>query len=308
MPIKQLLTLITLSISILSLSQAEDSLYTDINKEDTIILESSRKKKKAPYMKRIGRWSWIPGGGQVVNKKYHKAPFYAAGIGFLGYSYWQKHREYRTLNANLNNLFDSDPNTINTSGIDSVFIPERLKELNTQRGLLLFATGIAWGLSMADANLDAQRKLKPEEDHRPKRSAFYSALLPGLGQAFNKKYWKIPMIYGAAYYLLYSYNGYSNLFQGYNTSYIQKINNIPLTNTLHDQASSTTLNQLAEKYRKKRERMIIYSFLLYAANIIDASVDSHLKDFSISDSIDIALTPLQANNQYFMGMSMGLKF
>lgn len=292
------------------MSQIEDSSYLDLDslKEDSIVYTPPKPKRQAlPYQKKINHWSLVPGAGQWINKKYHKVPIFLGAMSYMVYKQREAHSLYKNLNQNLENLFDDNPLTINNSGIDSVFIPEHLKAYNMERSLYFFGSMLIYGLNIADARLDAQIKLFPEKNYRPQRAAMYSAMVPGLGQIYNKKYWKLPLLYGGAAGLGYYYYINNESFEIFNTAYIQKKNNISeenWTNPEYFEVSQSQLERLSEKYRKQREQSMLYIILLYAGNVIDATVDAHLSDFNINESIDISFVPMQTQNNLTFGLNV----
>lgn len=133
--------------------------------------------------------------------------------------------------------------------------------------------------------------------HSPAKATIMSAVLPGLGQVYNKKYWKVPVVYAAigisvSYYLKFQnkYQQYRRAYIDYNdrddnTNYWKTMNfppNIDLPNTL-------TRNK--DQYRTWRDWAIVAVGLSYALNIIDANVDAHLMDFSLDDNISLNIQP-----------------
>ncbi len=148
---------------------------------------------------------------------------------------------------------------------------------------------------------------------RPRRAALLSAVLPGLGQAYNHKYWKIPVIYagmGAFGYLFIAnnkeYNYYrKNLVAVYDDD----------ASTINTSGySGEQLQLLKVQYRKNRDFGIIGMSLIYIFNIIDANVDGHLKTFDVSDDLSIHIDPWQATYrnglgvQTVTGLSLKLNF
>ncbi len=126
--------------------------------------------------------------------------------------------------------------------------------------------------------------------HSPKKAAIMSALLPGLGQAYNKKYWKIPIIYGglalSGYYLRDNIQNI-NL---YKDAFIAEIDGDP--NTVNNTGFNTEgLNKLIDKYTQWRDLSYIALGIIYILNIVDASVDAHLMYFDVSDDISMRITP-----------------
>lgn len=147
-------------------------------------------------------------------------------------------------------------------------------------------------------------RLFPAE-HSPKAAGIASAVLPGLGQAYNRKYWKIPIIYAglatAGYFIYYNYTIYSNFQKAYelrndgdtstNLSSFD-VWYITSTQTIYtDGYESTQLSELSNIYRRSTDLSIIIAAGIYALNIIDAVVDAHLFRFDVSDNLSMNLQP-----------------
>ncbi len=157
--------------------------------------------------------------------------------------------------------------------------------------------------------------LEQELTHSPRKATIYSAMLPGLGQAYNGKYWKIPVIYagfGAIGYFIKWNNDNYHLFrtgyqhlkddnpetQGYLKIEAVRRNNYDLSNPNHFNTLEEGLLRQKDYYRRNRDLLIISFLGFYGLNIIDASVDAHLFDFDISDDLTLNWEPsmLQRNN------------
>jgi len=109
---------------------------------------------------------------------------------------------------------------------------------------------------------------------KPSKSAFYSAILPGLGQAYNKDYWKIPLVYGALGSGIYFYDFNNNKYHTYRTAY--KLKKLGQEND-YPNISLETLER-AQKYHKKyRDLSILVTTGLYVLQIVEASVDAHIQ-------------------------------
>jgi len=145
------------------------------------------------------------------------------------------------------------------------------------------------------------------------KAALYSAVLPGLGQAYNKKYWKIPLIYGGAaamgYYISFSHDRYTT----FRTLLFAESDQDP--NTINDtELSEETLRRNTDDWRRNRDLMIGLLVLLYFLNIADAHVDAHLKEFDINEDLVLQLKPAfteietPVNRTQMIGLSLNLKF
>lgn len=160
--------------------------------------------------------------------------------------------------------------------------------------------------------------------HNPKKATIYSAVLPGLGQAYNKKYWKIPIVYagiGTIYYIADmngdSYRDYRDAFD-YKAGL--KTNVDKETIELANRYSSENLISIRDYYRRNMELSWIIMAIWYGVNIIDACVDAHFFEYDIGDDLTLKVEPMiQTNYAYWeqgtgngygsnYGISMKLKF
>ena len=136
-----------------------------------------------------------------------------------------------------------------------------------------------------------------KEKHSAHKATLYSAVLPGLGQAYNKKYWKVPLVYagfGALGYMVYSNNlEYQLIVKAYDYRMAYGENSDePIPNEYAESdLSNADIIKFKDYYRKERERSIIYTTLWYFLNIIDASVDAHLFEFDVSDNLSLKMEP-----------------
>lgn len=115
----------------------------------------------------------------------------------------------------------------------------------------------------------------------PSRAAFYSAVLPGLGQAYNKKYWKIPIVYAAIGTGVYFVVDNQKEYDRYQTAYKQRISGRPdeFDGTGDNpNISEAGLIRAQEVLKKNRDLALFITIGLYALNIIEANVDAHLDD------------------------------
>ncbi len=120
--------------------------------------------------------------------------------------------------------------------------------------------------------------------HPPKKAAIFSAILPGLGQAYNKKYWKIPIIYtGLGVSGWFIYNNHLN-YKLYKKEYIFRLNNnLQPENQELSGYSQEQLRILINQYHRWRDFSIAAAVVIYSLNIIDALVDGYLWRFDADD-------------------------
>lgn len=143
-----------------------------------------------------------------------------------------------------------------------------------------------------------------------RKASIMSACLPGLGQAYNKKYWKIPVIYVALGGL--GYWGITNQTQLKFYSNNLRFENDENPATLNTSGySSDQLITQKRYYRKYRDIAVIAGILVYLINIVDANVDAHLKTFDVSDDLSLYVKPysnLDYNNKLQAGLTLKLNF
>lgn len=141
--------------------------------------------------------------------------------------------------------------------------------------------------------------------YSPRLAMAMSAVLPGSGQIYNKKYWKVPIIYIGGGALVYS--------TLYNTKYYiefrDAFNSTEGGYGVGDFAlySSDQLKSIKDQYRRYRDMSIIGLGLLYVLNIVDVAVDGYLFDYDISDDLSLRIEPNVIQNQYRADQQIGLK-
>jgi len=137
------------------------------------------------------------------------------------------------------------------------------------------------------------------KDHSPKKAIYYSAAFPGLGQIYNKKYWKTPIIYGGFIGLGILINFNNKNYQLFKKDFITVSNtDSTISKSYKGPYTSTQLIVLKDFYRRNRDLSIIGVVILYAANIIDAYVDAELKAFDVSDDLSLRVKPYYTPNLF----------
>jgi hypothetical protein len=129
----------------------------------------------------------------------------------------------------------------------------------------------------------------------PKLATLRSALIPGWGQAYNKKYWKIPIIYGAlgttAGIFFYNLKTYKLLRRAFTL----RSDNDPANDILIDPRFSVLSTQSIRTYRNSYRQNIDYSVLFFlifwGLNVVDATVDAHLKAFDVGNDLSLKIKP-----------------
>ena len=147
---------------------------------------------------------------------------------------------------------------------------------------------------------------KKKKKHSPRKAAFRSAVLPGWGQAYNKKYWKIPIVYGAlgttAAIFLFNLETYKSLKQAY--IYIR--DTIPSNDVLIESRfrnlSPESIRTYRNSFRQNVDYSVLFFFVFWGLNVVDATVDGHLKAFDVSGDITLKIKP--RFNQNLAGISL----
>ncbi len=117
----------------------------------------------------------------------------------------------------------------------------------------------------------------------PAKAAFYSAILPGLGQAYNKKYWKIPLVYGAMGTSIYFYIDSNKKYQEYRDAYKKRLAGSP--DPEYAFLDDGRLISAQRFYQRNRDLSLLLTGLFYILNIVDANVDAHLMQFNVNDKL-----------------------
>ncbi len=153
----------------------------------------------------------------------------------------------------------------------------------------------------------------------PKKAMVLALICPGAGQVYNKKYWKLPILYVGAGVLAYFWVTNQQLYKEFETQYTTQYANVQANPTYTfvyfseaTQSYYTSVGQLSSErdtYRRYRDFSIAGSVALYAVSILDAYVDAHLKDFDLSPDLSFSVKPLfYKNNATFVtGLSLNFK-
>ncbi|MAR39600.1 MAG: hypothetical protein CMD22_02755 [Flavobacteriales bacterium] len=128
---------------------------------------------------------------------------------------------------------------------------------------------------------------KIQKEKSPKKAALYSAILPGAGQVYTKKYWKVPIVYGGIVTSFYFINENNSKYIEYREAAL--LSNETGENQLGYNYSE--LKTLKEYYRRNRDVSYFIFVGVYILNIVDASVNAHLFSFDVSDDISMNIQP-----------------
>jgi hypothetical protein len=155
---------------------------------------------------------------------------------------------------------------------------------------------------------------KKKKNHSVGKAALMSALLPGLGQAYNKKYWKIPIVYagfgGLGYAVYFTATNFTQARNAYRKQVDEDENTIGVFEGTTDPA---TLKEYRDFHKRNLTISGICTGVWYFLNIIDATVDAHLFNFNVSDKLSInwepeVIRPAFGNTAFSGGAKITLHF
>ena len=162
-----------------------------------------------------------------------------------------------------------------------------------------------------EQTLTQKREIDPL---RPSRAAFYSAILPGLGQAYNKKYWKIPIAIGgiATGIVVYDFN--NKQYNRYRDAFKRRLAGFTDDEFFGTGTSPAISNdgliRAQRQFRRNRDLAMLITIGIYALNIIDANVDAHLLQFNVDENLamrpHIQYNPMEHSSD--LGVTLNFKF
>lgn len=153
--------------------------------------------------------------------------------------------------------------------------------------------------------------------HSPIKAQLYSAILPGLGQIYNRKYWKVPIIYGIGGAVIFSYFYNRDYYRDFRDAWIEVYYmDPPPTEYVF---RGITINYNIEKqlydnmeyFGKWKDYALVGIAAVYLLNVIDAMIDAHFLEYDVSDDLSFRLSPSLINHDIYattMGMRLSVKF
>lgn len=154
----------------------------------------------------------------------------------------------------------------------------------------------------------SEKDYKPYNPLAPAKAAFYSAVLPGLGQAYNGSYWKIPIAYAGLGTGIYFYMKNDEEYDKYRDAYKNRL--AGRSDQFKGRITTDGLIRAQEFYQKNKEISILVTVGVYILNIIDANVEAHLQQFNVNE--DLSFHPKMEYNAFSgktnYGLSLNLNF
>lgn len=162
-----------------------------------------------------------------------------------------------------------------------------------------------------ELNIVVQDSIKGEEINpiAPAKAAFYSAILPGLGQAYNKKYWKIPIVYAAlgTGIGIYAYNNKN--YHNYRDEYKRRLAGGTVDgNGKYDYLSEAQLVSAQKQFQKNRDLSLMITIGIYILNIVEANVNAHLMQFNVNDNLSLRPDLQQNDLNYKQNVGLTLNY
>ena len=161
-------------------------------------------------------------------------------------------------------------------------------------------------------------KQKPINPLAPSKAAFYSAVLPGLGQVYNKRYWKVPIVYAVLGLGVYSYKYNDDYYDRFRTAFKSRqagFTDDEFYDINGDNAEGADpdldmddLERQQENFQRDRDLALVITIAMYALNIIDANVDAHLKQFNVNEDLSLDVRPYLDLNAVTNDPNYGIAF
>ena len=159
-----------------------------------------------------------------------------------------------------------------------------------KRWLLLLSFFCAFGAMHAQRSDTLIIDTLPQ--HSPTKATLLSLAVPGLGQAYNKKYWKIPVVFAMIGTPLYFALERRDLYNEYKSAYVARVDDDSTTiDTKFIRLNDANLLRNIDNQRKNRDLLFVLTGVAYVLNVVDAAVDAHLYYFEVSDDLSARLKP-----------------
>jgi hypothetical protein len=147
----------------------------------------------------------------------------------------------------------------------------------------------------ADTAVAKKDSVKPKPEHSPRKATIRSAMVPGWGQAYNKKYWKIPIVYGAlgtaAGFFIYNRKEYIDARDAYRNMMDGDNTNNNLIKPKFQPVDPEAVRQYRIAVRQYVDYSVLAFIILWGLNVVDATVDGHLKAFEVNDNLSLHINP-----------------
>ena len=145
---------------------------------------------------------------------------------------------------------------------------------------------------------------KKKREHSPRKALLYSAAFPGFGQIYNRRYWKLIVVYGVGAFIGLNMKTQHDRFLLFRDEFVRKSNDPDYVAIRNLDAEG--LQAIKNQAKRDRDFMIILAVLTYGLQMVDANVDAHLLDFDLDNNLSLRLKPTIENSPYanFAGLSL----
>ncbi|MFC2128015.1 DUF5683 domain-containing protein [Bacteroidota bacterium] len=182
--------------------------------------------------------------------------------------------------------------------------------------LLIFSFSLTFKTSAQKIpNLTSEEVLKKDGYNplTPATAAFYSAIIPGMGQLYNKDYWKFPVVYGALAIPIYYYSINANSYKRYRKAFKLRESGLQdefTTDSGKELISREGLISAQKILKQNRDTSLLTFAALYALQVLEASVSAHLLQFNVNDKIsfDPQLYQEPVSKETIVGLTLNIKF
>jgi hypothetical protein len=227
----------------------------------------------------------LPGSGQIVNNEYWKLPIFYGGMGSMLYLGINANKNYLHKRYAYNLASDISP--------DKEFLKQEMVSKRQTRNVFYAAAGAFYLASVVDAVY-----VHNKGNHSPAAATIFSTLIPGLGQTYNNKYWKVPIVYGGltTFYFIASWNNRG--YKRFKTAL--KLNIDGDASTVDEFGGLRTDDELRyymDSYRRNRDLAALGFAVVYVLNILDANVDAHLYHWNVDDDLSFKVEPSVLNSE-----------
>lgn len=219
----------------------------------------------------------------------------------------QEHQDGTAARNNCVSAYLKDSVTVDTDSIQHSVLADSLQQENIKNLTLLEqTTDTALLLKRKDTIPD--RKIKPVFIPNPTRALWLSLIIPGAGQVYNRKYWKLPIVYGGFLGCVYALSWNGQMYKDYSQAYLDIMDNDPNTNSYKDmlpinyditgkeERFKEIFKNKKNFYRKYRDLSIFCMVGVYLLSVVDAYVDAELSSFDISKDLGLKIEPTIMNS------------
>ncbi len=157
----------------------------------------------------------------------------------------------------------------------------------------------------------AKDTLDWRQRHAPRKAALFSAVVPGAGQIYNRRYWKAPIVWAGLGTCVWFIQDNNREYQRYRTAYLALVDDDPATtDEFNGQYSPDQVREVMNTYRQWRDLSYLITGLVYMLNVVDASVDAHFVRFDVSPDLSLGIgpsLPVAAHGGIGLSLSVALR-